>query len=76
MCRFVLYLGSPILARSLLTDPTHSIIHQSFHSHERKEPLNGDGFGMAWYMPELTPEPAVFALCWRVNRLVSWATLL
>lgn len=60
MCRFVLYLGSPILARSLLTDPTHSIIHQSFHSHERKEPLNGDGFGMAWYMPELTPEPAVF----------------
>lgn len=60
MCRFALYLGSPILVRSLITDPTHSIIHQSFHSRERKEPLNGDGFGMAWFMPEFTPEPAIF----------------
>ena len=60
MCRFALYLGSPILVRSLITDPTHSIIHQSFHSRERREPLNGDGFGMAWFVPELTSEPAIF----------------
>ncbi len=57
MCRFALYLGSPIHVSSLITDPANSIIHQSFHSHEREEPLNGDGFGLAWYVPELTDEP-------------------
>ncbi|MEE8575077.1 MAG: class II glutamine amidotransferase [Thermodesulfobacteriota bacterium] len=44
----------------LITEPVHSIIHQSFHSHERKEPLNGDGFGLAWYVPSLSKEPAIF----------------
>lgn len=51
MCRFVFYLGSPIALGSLLTEPANSLIHQSFHSHERDEPLNGDGFGVAWYVP-------------------------
>ena len=60
MCRFALYLGSPILVSSLITDPSNSIIHQSFHSHERKEPLNGDGFGLAWYVPEISDEPSLF----------------
>jgi len=60
MCRFALYLGSPIALDTLITKPMNSIIHQSFHSHERKEPLNGDGFGVAWYVPELSPKPAVF----------------
>jgi len=60
MCRFVLYLGSEITVGSLVTEPVNSIIHQSFHSHERKEPLNGDGFGLAWYVPEMTEEPALF----------------
>ena len=60
MCRFALYLGQPILVGSLVTEPTNSIIHQSFHSHEREEPLNGDGFGLAWYAPAERPEPVVF----------------
>jgi glutamine amidotransferase len=60
MCRFALYLGPPITLDTLVTKPVNSIIHQSFHSHERKEPLNGDGFGVAWYVPELSPKPAVF----------------
>jgi predicted glutamine amidotransferase len=45
---------------SLITRPVNSIVHQSFHSHERSEPLNGDGFGVAWYVPELSDEPARF----------------
>jgi predicted glutamine amidotransferase len=45
---------------TLVTKPVNSIIHQSFHSHERREPLNGDGFGVAWYVPQLSPSPAVF----------------
>ena len=60
MCRFALYLGKEISIRSLITDPANSIIHQSFQSHEREEPLNGDGFGLAWYVPSLSPEPALF----------------
>jgi predicted glutamine amidotransferase len=60
MCRFVAYLGPPVLLSSLTTDPANSIIHQSFHSHEREEPLNGDGFGLAWYVPEIRSEAALF----------------
>ena len=60
MCRFALYLGSPILVSALVTEPTHSIIKQSFKSREREEPLNGDGFGIAWCAPEICDEPAIF----------------
>ncbi len=61
MCRFVLYRGSEITLSSLITEPSNSLIHQSFHSHERAEPLNGDGFGVAWYAPEMSDEPALFS---------------
>ena len=60
MCRFTIYVGPPVRIASLLTEPTHSLIHQSFHSEERSEPLNGDGFGVGWYAPRLTPDPAIF----------------
>jgi predicted glutamine amidotransferase len=60
MCRFVLYLGCEITVSSLVTEPENSIINQSFKSREREEPLNGDGFGLAWYVPEVTEEPALF----------------
>jgi glutamine amidotransferase len=51
MCRFVYYQGPPIYLSSLLTEPEHSLIHQSVRSHMREEPLNGDGFGVGWYQP-------------------------
>ena len=54
MCRFALYLGSELTVSRLVTEPSNSIIHQSFHNLERTEPLNGDGFGLAWYVPEMT----------------------
>lgn len=60
MCRFVLYLGPPIRLSALIIEPTHSLIHQSFKSEERAEPLNGDGFGVAWYGPETGALPARF----------------
>lgn len=60
MCRFILYLGRPITLDVLITRPSNSIIHQSFQSVLRSEPLNGDGFGVAWYERELSPEPATF----------------
>lgn len=58
MCRFAVYLGEEILISTLVTEPAASILHQSYHSHEREEPLNGDGFGIAWY-PHDGSQPAV-----------------
>ncbi len=60
MCRFVFYIGKPIRLASLTTEPENSLIHQSFDSKERPEPLNGDGFGIAWYAPELQTDAALF----------------
>jgi glutamine amidotransferase len=60
MCRFVLYLGKPLTLDMLTTRPKHSLIHQSYKARERKEPLNGDGFGLAWYARGLSEEPALY----------------
>lgn len=60
MCRFLLYVGNPIRLSSLITEPENSLIHQSFDNRERSEPLNGDGFGVAWYMPKLQTSAALF----------------
>jgi len=59
MCRFVLYLGDSIPLDLLIVKPANSLIHQSFHA-EMRQPLNGDGFGVAWYSPRFGHEPAVF----------------
>jgi glutamine amidotransferase len=60
MCRFTLYLGPTIRLSALVVEPAHSIIDQSFHSRSQEEPLNGDGFGIAWYAPAMSAEPALF----------------
>ncbi len=44
----------------LLTRSNRSLIRQSFDAREREEPLNGDGFGVGWYSPEIDPVPCVF----------------
>ncbi len=59
MCRFVFYLGEPLTLDALTTRPIHSLIHQSYQSRERAEPLNGDGFGIAWYVAH-DEEPALY----------------
>jgi predicted glutamine amidotransferase len=59
MCRFTFYMGKPLSLSLLLTVPEHSLIHQSHQARERDEPLNGDGFGVAWYA-EGHDEPALF----------------
>lgn len=60
MCRFTLYLGPPVVLDTLLIQPSHSLIRQSYHSVDRAEPLNADGFGVGWYAPRLSAEPGVF----------------
>ena len=60
MCRFIGYVGSEILLADLISRPENSLIRQSYKARERPEPLNGDGFGVGWYTPEITDEPCVF----------------
>ncbi len=60
MCRFIAYQGDPIIADDLLFRPKNSLIKQSYEAKELEEPLNGDGFGLGWYNPEIAPDPAVF----------------
>lgn len=76
MCRFILYQGEPLQLSSLITAPKNSLIHQSFHNHERREPLNGDGFGVAWYSNEDELHPGLFRStmpAWNNANLVSLA---
>jgi glutamine amidotransferase len=59
MCRFLTYAGAPLLLADLLYRPVNSLIMQSYHARERAEPLNGDGFGVGWYVPDVDPAPCV-----------------
>ena len=36
------------------------MILQSYKARERKEPLNGDGFGIGWYANEIDDSPCIF----------------
>jgi glutamine amidotransferase len=61
MCRFVAYIGPPIVAEELLYKPKHSLITaQTIRAEEMSVTVNGDGFGVGWYVPELDNEPCVF----------------
>ncbi|QSE96436.1 class II glutamine amidotransferase [Fulvivirga lutea] len=60
MCRLLAYLGQPIAMDKFLYEPENSMIKQSINAKELEEPLNGDGFGVGWYTPTVSEEPAVF----------------
>lgn len=61
MCRLVAYLGEDILLDKILVKPENSLVMQSLHARESKEvPTNGDGFGVGWYAPAISKDPALF----------------
>lgn len=60
MCRLLAYMGTPIIIDKLLYQPKNSLVNQSINAREIEEPLNGDGFGIGWYVPELHHEPVTF----------------
>ena len=49
MCRWMAWLGQPVLIDELLFKTPHGIIDQSLHARMGAEPTNGDGFGLGWY---------------------------
>eukprot|EP00929_Paragymnodinium_shiwhaense_P086664 TRINITY_DN47139_c0_g1_i1.p1 TRINITY_DN47139_c0_g1~~TRINITY_DN47139_c0_g1_i1.p1 ORF type:complete len:1638 (+),score=351.49 TRINITY_DN47139_c0_g1_i1:69-4916(+) len=73
MCRLVAVVAhEPVLLADILTRPTSGLVRQSFASQERAQPgpggpvrayeqgcLNGDGYGLGWYVPSTcTPPPS------------------
>ncbi|KKK19425.1 glutamine amidotransferase DUG3 [Aspergillus ochraceoroseus] len=82
MCRFLVYKGRhEIRLSKLVTEPSHSILTQSYDSRLRldnRRPVNGDGFGVGFYTdPKLGPEPCIFTStlpawnCENLERLAS-----
>ena len=55
MCRWLGYIGSPLLMEELILKPKHSLIDQSLASEEGVETTNGDGFGVGWYGDQSEP---------------------
>jgi len=49
MCRWMAWLGQPVLMDELLFKSQHGIVDQSLHSRMGAETTNGDGFGLGWY---------------------------
>jgi predicted glutamine amidotransferase len=49
MCRWMAWLGQPVLIEELLFKSEHGIVDQSLHARMGAEPTNGDGFGLGWY---------------------------
>jgi predicted glutamine amidotransferase len=49
MCRWMAWLGQPVLVDELLFKTQHGIVDQSLHAKMGAETTNGDGFGMGWY---------------------------
>lgn len=73
MCRLVAYLGHEVLLEEVLVKPINSIVMQSLHARETSIPTNGDGFGLGWYVPDISDCPALFtsiAPAWNDNNLL------
>ena len=49
MCRWMAWLGQPVLIDELLFKTQHGLVDQSLHARMGAEPTNGDGFGLGWY---------------------------
>lgn len=79
MCRFVAYLGPPVSLKSLLVDPPHSLLDQSWAPrHQRHGTVNADGWGVGWYDLDRRPEPARHRTprpMWADRSFASWAEL-
>lgn len=69
MCRFLAYMGAPLLLADVLYRPANSLVTQSHKARDMDETLNGDGFGIGWYVPEIDPTP-----CIQRTILPAWAS--
>jgi len=55
------------------------LINQSYNARERAEPLNGDGFGLAWYNHKVSESPSYFksvSPAWNNTNLLQLARII
>ena len=55
MCRWLAYVGPPIEMAALVLRPQHSLVRQSLSAQRGVTPVNGDGFGLAWWASKREP---------------------
>lgn len=58
MCRFLAYIGKPILLDDVMTAQSNSLVSQSMAAREAKTDVNADGCGLGWYAER--PNPGVY----------------
>jgi predicted glutamine amidotransferase len=74
MCRWLAYSGPPLLLDALLIRPANALVRQALAARQGITPVNGDGFGVAWWGDR--PEPGVFRdtlPAWNDSNLLSLA---
>lgn len=66
MCRHLAYLGPPVALSSLLSEPPHALLRQSWAPRDMRGggTINADGFGIGWY-PQTAPGGTVAPLRYR-----------
>lgn len=55
LCRFLAFIGEPILLDHVMTDQAHSLVSQSMAAREAKTDVNADGCGLGWYGERQSP---------------------
>jgi glutamine amidotransferase len=62
VCRHLAYLGPPVSVASLVLEPKHGLLHQSYAPADMRGggTVNADGFGAGWY-----PQPGAEAVRYR-----------
>jgi len=60
MCRYAAYLWPELLLSELIYKPQNSLVHQATEAMQSLTRINADGFGVGWYSPEISSEPAIF----------------
>jgi glutamine amidotransferase len=76
MCRLAAYVGEEVLLSNILIHPINSLVNQSMNARESEIRTNGDGFGVGWYNPEISTDPALFTSispAWNDRNLLSLA---
>jgi glutamine amidotransferase len=59
VCRHLAWIGRPRTLASLVLDPPHGLLRQSYAPREQQHGrINADGFGVGWYAPDVRSEPA------------------
>ena len=75
MCRLTSYIGPPATLSSILLEPPHSLLHQSYAPKlQRRGKVNADGFGVGWYDFAARREPARYRSTYSIWADASFAS--